>query len=87
MFELAKKACGVGGPPTRSGVNNEHLFQLQRTSVTKLLSMGWALSLSLCFRSVSSLTQPMPIGAAWDLKDKGFDSYHEILRIYVNLNV
>ena len=21
MFELAKKACGVGGPPTRSGVN------------------------------------------------------------------
>lgn len=22
MFELAKKTCGVGGPPTRSGVNS-----------------------------------------------------------------
>ena len=26
MFELAKKACGVGGPPTRSGVNTQRNF-------------------------------------------------------------
>ena len=34
MFELAKKACGVGGPSTRSGVNiNQHLnFRLEGLS-------------------------------------------------------
>ena len=31
MFELAKKACGVGGPPTRSGVNIAQNWISKRT--------------------------------------------------------
>ena len=36
MFELAKKACGVGGPPTRSGVNSglDMLLENQRRYYT-----------------------------------------------------
>ena len=39
MFELAKKACGVGGPPTRSGVN-KLTIRLDQKPVQRLSLLG-----------------------------------------------